>query len=99
MKPPDDPLWPHARSDGPRDDQLLSGILEIHVPRNGQRRCKSVRVGVRTKSRLNMGGSRGWEEDTIFERKVEMMGGNADGILLDEGIQRYVPSISCGSRY
>jgi hypothetical protein len=37
-----------------------------------------------------MGAERGWEEDTIFERKVEMMGGNADGIVLDEGTQRYV---------
>jgi hypothetical protein len=35
-----------------------------------------------------MGQGRGWEEDVIFERKVEMMGGNSDGILLDEGVQR-----------
>lgn len=88
MKPPDDPLWPHARSEGPRDDQLLSGMLEIQVPAGASRRCRSVRVGVRTKSRLNMGQGRGWEEDVIFERKVEMMGGNSDGILLDEGVQR-----------
>jgi hypothetical protein len=88
MNPPDDPLWPHARSEGPRDDQLLNGVLDIIVPPGSKRRCKSVRVGLRTKVRLNMGAERGWEEDTIFERKVEMMGGNADGILLDEGMQR-----------
>lgn len=90
MKPPDDPLWPHARSAGPRDDQLLSGVLDVQVPKgSGQRRCKSVRVGVRTKARLFMGPGRGWEEDVIFERKVELLGGNAEGMLLDEGIQRW----------
>jgi hypothetical protein len=35
-----------------------------------------------------MGPERGWEEDVVFERKVEMLGGNAEGILLDEGMQR-----------
>lgn len=91
MKPPDDPLWPHARSEeSPRDDQLLSGVLEIHVPLTSSgvgRRCKSVRVGIRTIVRLNMGSGRGWEEDVIFERRVEMLGGNSDGITLHEGVQ------------
>lgn len=89
MDAPDDPLWPHAISDGPREDQLLNGGLDIHVPRGiKRRRVKSVRMGIRTKCRLNMGGKRGWEEDIVFERKVEMLAGNSDGILLDEGIQR-----------
>ena len=89
MEPPTDPLWPHARTDGPREDQLLNGDLDIQMPRGTKRRrCKSVRVGVRTKCRLHMGPGRGWEEDVVFERKVEMMGGNAEGIVLDEGMQR-----------
>lgn len=89
MKPPNDPLWPHGRCEGPREDQLLSGVLEIHVPPSplgGGRRCKAIRVGMRTIANLNMGGDRGWEEDTIFERKVEMMAGTADGVLLAEGV-------------
>lgn len=90
MNPPNDPLWPHGRSDGPREDQLLHGLVDISVPSGARRRCKSVRVGFRSTARLNMGPTRGWEEDIVFERKVEMLGGNADGILLDEGVQRYV---------
>lgn len=88
MNPPDDPLWPHGRTEGPRDDQLLNGVLDVIVPPGARRRCKSVRVGLRTKARLNMGAERGWEEDTVFERKVEMLGGNSEGMLLDEGVQR-----------
>jgi hypothetical protein len=89
MDPPDDPLWPHSRSALPQDDQLLNGGLDVQMPRgSARRRVKSVRMGIRTRCRLNMGSGRGWEEDVIFERKVEMLGGNADGIVLDEGIQR-----------
>lgn len=88
MEPPTDPLWPHVRSNGPREDQLLNGGLDIQLPRGTKkRRVKFVSVGIRTKCRLNIPG-RGWEEDVIFERKVEMMGGNSDGIVLDVGIQR-----------
>lgn len=91
MKPPDDPLWPHAVSLArPREDQLLSGVLVIRVPApaSGARmRCRSIRVGMRTICRLDMGPVRGWEEDTIFETKVELMAGNSEGIILMEGIQ------------
>jgi hypothetical protein len=37
-----------------------------------------------------MTSERGWEHDTIFERRVELLGGDAEGMLLDEGVQRYV---------
>jgi len=88
MKPPDDPLWPIAISEAPRNDQLLHGELDIHVPPGGKRRCKAIRVGLRTVARLNMGPTRGWEEDVIFERKCEVIGGTADGLWLEEGLQR-----------
>lgn len=88
MKPPDDPLWPHARSpDLPREDEVISGVLEIRVPLGGRRRCRSIRVGWRTKCKLDMGAGRGWEEDTIFERKAEILGGNSEGIVLEEGLR------------
>jgi hypothetical protein len=35
-----------------------------------------------------MGIKRGWEEDGIFERGVEIMSGDAEGIWLDKGTQR-----------
>jgi hypothetical protein len=93
INPPDDPLWPHARSPStsgaPRDDQLFSGLLEVSVPPAAQRRrCRAVRVGLRTRASLKMSAERGWEEDVIFERKVELMGGGAEGMVLDEGTQR-----------
>jgi hypothetical protein len=75
MPPPDDPLWSVAISDRPRDDHLLRGGLDVYIPPGGRRRCKSIRVGLRTTARLNMGPSRGWEEDVIFERKCEVLSG------------------------
>lgn len=90
MPPPDDPLWPAAISDRPRDDHLLRGELDVYIPSGGSRRCKSIRVGLRTTARLNMGPTRGWEEDVIFERKCEVLSGSSEGMWLDEGVQRCV---------
>jgi hypothetical protein len=90
MPPPDDPLWPAAISDRPRDDHLLRGELDVYIPPGASRRCKSIRVGLRTTARLNMGPTRGWEEDVIFERKCEVLSGSSDGMWLDEGVQRCV---------
>lgn len=39
-----------------------------------------------------MSSDRGWEHDTIFERRVELLSGDTEGMLLDEGIQRYFAS-------
>ena len=44
---------------------------------------------MRTKASLKMNSDRGWENDTIFERRVELLSGDAEGMLLDEGVQRY----------
>jgi len=37
---------------------------------------------------LDMGPGRIGEEDTIFDRKVEIIGGNSEGLWLDEGMQK-----------
>lgn len=74
----------------PRTDKEFWGDLEIEVPAGaGRQRCQAIRVGVRTKCRLNM--SRGKiEEDVIYEGKVDLRGGNsAEGIILEEGLQRF----------
>lgn len=31
---------------------------------------------------------KGWEESCIFERKVELIGGSSDGLLLAAGVSR-----------
>ena len=54
----------------------------------GRFRVKAVRVGMISQTELTLSKERVKEVDTIFERKVEMRGGNADGIILEEGIQR-----------
>jgi hypothetical protein len=89
IPPPDDPLWPAAVRDQPRDDHLIRGVLDVFIPPGGKRRCKTIRVGLKTLARLNMGPTRGWEEDVIFERKCEMLSGTSEGLCLGEGIERY----------
>lgn len=67
-------------------DRELSGELEIDVPRGmGRRRCRAIRLTLKNVARLNMGDGRGWEEDVLFERTLEMKG----AIILEEGLQRY----------
>lgn len=73
--------------DEPRDDVMLHGELEI-INRNGPRRCKAIRVGLRTVLKLDLGPGRKCEEDVLFERRVEMIGSTADGIWLAQGSQR-----------
>jgi hypothetical protein len=86
-----DPL--HERSapgdaSAPADDVPLRGELEVVVPdKLGRRRCKAITVGMKTVSRLDLGPGRMGEEDTIFERKVEIIAGDADGIWLEPGRQ------------
>lgn len=63
----------------------LSGEIEIDLPRGtGRRRCRAVRVRLRNVSRLYMGPERGWEEDVLFERTLEVKG----AIILEEGVSR-----------
>ena len=76
----------------------------------GRRRVKAIRVGMETVVELAMGSERGMERDVILERKVEMRGGASgmdvgrtahgidseeQGIVLDEGIQRWVNAHLC----
>lgn len=63
----------------------LSGEIEIDLPRGtGRRRCRAIRVRLCNVSRLYMGPDRGWEEDVLFERTLEVKG----AIILEEGVSR-----------
>lgn len=84
---------PELQADGsdstePREDHPFRGELEVTLPPGGPKRCKSVRVGLRTVITLDMGSGRRFEEDVLFERKVEIISSTADGIWLNEGVQR-----------
>jgi hypothetical protein len=66
-------------------ERELRGELEIDVPKGmGQKRCRAIRLTLRNICRLNMGPVRGWEEDVLFERTIEVKG----AIILEEGVQR-----------
>ncbi|BEI83346.1 hypothetical protein CcaverHIS002_0312140 [Cutaneotrichosporon cavernicola] len=73
----------------PRHDFPLNGELEVTLPPGGSKRCKSIRVGLKTIITLDLGGKRRYEEDVLFERKVEIVSSTADGIWLEEGLQRF----------
>ncbi|ORY27000.1 hypothetical protein BCR39DRAFT_560276 [Naematelia encephala] len=67
----------------------VNGELEIIVPDGwGPKRCKAIRVGIKSLAKLDMGPERGWEEDKIFHREVELHGVE-EGIILHEGTQRF----------
>lgn len=69
----------------------LSGTLEIGMPLHlGKRRVKAIRIGMSGVTRLDMGKNRGWEEDEIFKRKIEIRGADEAGITLEPGTQLYV---------
>lgn len=92
-----------VNSDTPRTDKELHGDLEIAVPQGvGRIRCKAIRIGVRTSCRLDIPRPnpsvpgkmvRQCEEDTLWTGKVEVRGGTADGVLLEEGLQRFTFTI------
>ena len=97
MNPPGDPLNPQnpLDRDGPRNDQILHGELEISLSRGcGRKRYKTIRVGLRTITELDVGVGRMGEEDIIFERKVEEIAGDLEARWLDESTQRYGKSES-----
>jgi hypothetical protein len=72
-------------------DKEARGELEVQLPVGmGRRRVKAIRVGWQTVVELTLSPDRIKERDTIFERKTEIRGGNSEGIVLEEGIQRYV---------
>jgi hypothetical protein len=70
----------------PKDDTVLTGALEVIMKE--RRRCQAISVGVQSVCRLNMGAKRGWEEDGVFERGVEVLSGDSEGIWLEKGSQR-----------
>lgn len=86
----DDPTeMRNANGDQPANDPVLTGELEITLPLNAvPRRCKGIRVGVRTICKLDLGQGRRHEEDILFERKVEIKAPTAEGIVLEPGSQR-----------
>ncbi|OWZ42130.1 hypothetical protein C356_03575 [Cryptococcus neoformans c45] len=76
----------------PSDDTVLSGALEVIMKE--RKKVRSISVGVQSVCRLHMGKGRGWEEDGIFERGVEVLGEeNEDGIWLEKGHQSFSFSI------
>jgi hypothetical protein len=56
-------------------------------PFSGRMRCKSIRVGLRTRLKIDIKG-RKKEEFELLDRRVEIIGGSSDGVWLDEGAQR-----------
>jgi len=84
---------PLGNAETPRTDKELFGDLEIFVPHGmGRQKCKAIRIGVRTFCRLHMGRGPP-EEDTIYEGKVEVRGGTSEGVVLEEGLQRFAFNI------
>jgi hypothetical protein len=65
-------------------------VLDILVSPGDGVRCRAIRVIFRTTARLHLGPQRGWEEDVIFERKTELIGGSDEGIGLSQGYQKWV---------
>jgi hypothetical protein len=69
----------------------LSGTLEITMPPHlGRRRVRAIRVGLSARTKLDMGKARGWEEDEIFARRIDLQGqghGASDGVVLEPGQQ------------
>lgn len=64
----------------------LAGTLEIAMPAHlGKRRVRSIKIGMDATTRLDMGSTRGWEEDTIFNRRVEIRGAHGAEIILEPG--------------
>lgn len=95
MNRPNDPLSaldlnggdPSANSDEPRNDVPLSGELEVVLPPEaGRRKCKGLKVGVKVVVRLDIGPGRMGEEDTIFDRSVDIH--EDGGVWLEPGSQR-----------
>jgi hypothetical protein len=51
----------------------LQGDLEVRLPLEmGPRRCRRLRMGLKTVVRLAMGDGRGWEEDVVSEMELEL---------------------------
>ncbi|ODO08789.1 hypothetical protein L198_00522 [Cryptococcus wingfieldii CBS 7118] len=71
----------------PSEDTVVQGSLEIIM--NEGVRAKAISVGVQSVCRLYLGLDRGWEEDGIFERGIEILGDREEGIWLEKGSQSF----------
>lgn len=72
-------------------DREVSGEIEIEVQQGtGPFKCRAIRTTLLSICRLYMGEARGWEEDVLFERNVELKG----ALVLEEGVQRLVPELT-----
>jgi hypothetical protein len=84
--------FPDITPDEPRQDVELSGDLTVTLPCGwGNRKCKSVTVGLRTTftQEAVAGNSKG--EKLLYETKAELVAEGEDGILLGvDGVQRCV---------
>ena len=83
MRPPN----PIPSDNIPEENTTLSGFLDIYMPSgSGRKRCRAIKVGVKTTCILDISPSRMGEVDEMFRREVQIGGGN-DGIWLEEGHQ------------
>lgn len=81
-----------AECEHANEDTVLSGALEVIMKE--RKKVQAISVGVQSVCRLNMGKKRGWEDDGIFERGVEVLAGrDEDGIWLEKGSQSFQFSI------
>ncbi|AFR95678.2 hypothetical protein C343_03784 [Cryptococcus neoformans C23] len=81
-----------AEREPPNEDTVLSGAIEVTMKE--RKKVQAISVGVQSVCRLHMGKERGWEDDGIFERGVEVLGGGGeDGIWLEKGSQSFQFSI------
>lgn len=65
-------------------DVLLNGHLVITLPDEcPPQRCKSIIVGFRVWSLLDLGPGRGKEEDMLFKREINFNDETQEGILLE----------------
>lgn len=80
-----------ASREPPAEDTVLTGALVVNMKE--RRRVQAISVGVQGVARLHMGPKRQWEEDGIFERGVEVLSGDAEGIWLEKGEQSFSFSI------
>ena len=72
----------------PRYDLDIKGELEVRMPSgSGRMRCKSIRVGLRSRLKIAVKGKKK-EEHELSDCKVEIIGGSSKGVWLEEGSQR-----------
>lgn len=85
MNPPEDArVYAQMNKIDPQFDQLLSGSVTVWLaPGQDPVRYKSIKVGLKAISKLDLGPGRMGEEDLLFHRQVIHDPG-PDGGLLDQ---------------